>query len=96
MTLHFISTNTLGSNVVWKVEVAKDGADPLSYNTALLLTNALPGSVAVTNVSGTLTDLASITNNTAVVWRVTRMSDSASDTESGFVGLRSMYVQTYD
>ena len=99
ITLHFSSTNTVGSNVVWQLQLAPGtGVDPTSttWNTAAKLTNALPGSVAITNAALNYSDLASITNRQPIIGRVVRDQGSASDTESGNVDLRAVVLEILD
>jgi len=99
VTLHFGSTNTAGNAVVWQVQLAPGtGTDPTTttWLTAVKLTNALPGSIAITNASLNYADLAGITNRQPIIGRVLRDQGNASDTETGNADLRAVVLEILD
>jgi len=99
ITLHFSSTNTGGSNVVWQLQLAPGtSVDPTSttWNTAVKMTNTFPGSIAITNGSLNYADLAGITNRQPIIGRILRNQGSASDTETGNAFVRAVVLEILD
>jgi len=99
ITLHFSSTNTGGSNVVWQLQLAPGtSVDPTStsWNTSVKMTNTFPGSIAITNGSLNYADLAGITNRQPIIGRILRDQGSASDTETGNAFVRAVVLEILD